>query len=222
MRVATRGVRLFVVAFALLVVGVASPAVAWPTAANAAVSIKDFAFSPPTVTIGVGQMVTWTNNDAAFHTGDGTAQLGQGQSASKTYLAAGTFTYHCAIHTSMTGTVIVQAAATPVPTTVPTPVPTPVPTVRTPQPTPVPTPQPTQPPTQAPTETPTAMPSAATSAPATTAPATVAVASPAAASGPATAVQGPANGGGPGPLIIGGALAIVAGLGALAWVLLRR
>ena len=40
-----------------------SPAVMWP-----AMSLKDFSFSPATITVAAGATVTWTNQDAASHT----------------------------------------------------------------------------------------------------------------------------------------------------------
>ncbi|HEU4920993.1 MAG TPA: cupredoxin family copper-binding protein [Candidatus Limnocylindrales bacterium] len=86
-------------------------------AADQAVTIADFAFSPPAVTITVGDTVTWTNSDAVVHTAtatDGswdTGDLAQGQSGAITFSTAGTFAYLCTPHPTMTGTVVVQAAA---------------------------------------------------------------------------------------------------------------
>jgi plastocyanin len=37
-------------------------------AADEAVSISGFAFHPPSVTVNVGDTVTWTNNDTVAHT----------------------------------------------------------------------------------------------------------------------------------------------------------
>lgn len=205
MRLATRAIRVFFAAFALLLVGMASPAIASPAAAARAVTIQNFAFAPPTVTVSVGDTITWTNQDPTQHSARATGgsfdtgALSQGSAKTITFTVAGTFTYVCAFHpSSMSGTVVVAA-----PTPPPTVAPTPVPTVRSAQPTPTPT------------VAPTAQATVATTAPATTAP--VAVASPA-----TTASATPSDAGGPGPLIIGGAVAIVVGLGALAWVLLRR
>jgi len=100
-------------------------------AADSAVSIANFAFDPDTVTIQVGDTVTWTNNDGTAHTataGDGsfnTGNIGPGGSDSVTFDTAGSFAYHCTIHPQMTGTVVVQGAA---PTPAPTPAPTAAPT----------------------------------------------------------------------------------------------
>ena len=82
-------------------------------AAGSAVTIKDFAFGPAALTVTVGTSVTWTNLDSATHTvtfdtgNVGSDHLGMGATYSRTFTAAGTFAYHCAIHTSMTGTITV-------------------------------------------------------------------------------------------------------------------
>jgi plastocyanin len=86
-------------------------------AADSSVTIANFAFDPATVTIEVGDSVTWTNQDSEAHTataGDGsfdTGQLGNGESATVTFDTAGTFAYLCSIHPQMTGSVVVEAAA---------------------------------------------------------------------------------------------------------------
>ena len=93
-------------------------------AADEAVSIQGFAFSPGTVTISEGDTVTWTNGDQTDHTATGqafdTERLDPGQTASITFSTAGTFPYVCAIHPQMQGTVVVEAAAAPAPTDAPT------------------------------------------------------------------------------------------------------
>jgi plastocyanin len=94
-------------------------AIAAPTAlaADAAVSIRDFAFSPRTVEVRVGDRVTWTNRDAVEHTATArngsfdTGLLGEGESASIRFTVAGTYRYICTPHPSMTGTVVVLAAS---------------------------------------------------------------------------------------------------------------
>lgn len=87
-----------------------------PLSGDVAVDIVDFAFAPDPLRITAGATVTWTNKDSFAHTatGDGdapafdTGNLDQGTSASHTFDAPGTFTYLCAIHNSMTGTVVVE------------------------------------------------------------------------------------------------------------------
>lgn len=84
------------------------------TPATASVTIQNFAFSPATLTIAKGTIVTWTNQDSASHTiaSDTSSffsqSLSTGQSFSFTFSQTGTFPYHCGIHPSMTATIIVQ------------------------------------------------------------------------------------------------------------------
>ena len=81
---------------------------------GSAVSISNFAFDPTSITIKVGDAVSWTNNDSATHTVvavDGSfksGDLGQGATFENTFTTAGTFAYKCSIHPNMTGTVVVQ------------------------------------------------------------------------------------------------------------------
>ena len=78
------------------------------------ISISNFAFSPASVTLKVGTTVTWTNQDSAPHTivsdtGEWRSpRLGQGDTFSFTFDKAGTFPYHCGVHSSMTGTITVE------------------------------------------------------------------------------------------------------------------
>ena len=79
------------------------------------VHIKNMAFSPATLTIKVGDTITWTNQDSASHTvtsDSGTelnsATLVNTQTYSHTFNTAGTFPYHCSIHPGMKATIIVQ------------------------------------------------------------------------------------------------------------------
>lgn len=82
--------------------------------AGNAVTISNFAFSPTSITVKVGDSVTWTNNDSTTHTvtaDDGSfksGDLAQGATFSFTFSKAGSFPYHCSIHSSMTATVVVQ------------------------------------------------------------------------------------------------------------------
>ena len=78
------------------------------------VEISGFAFAENTITIKVGDTVTWTNHDSATHTvaaDDGSFKSGNlknDASFSQTFDTAGTYTYHCGFHSSMTGTVTVE------------------------------------------------------------------------------------------------------------------
>jgi plastocyanin len=87
-------------------------------AGDPAVSIVDFNFSPGTITIHVGDTITWTNSGKQPHsaTADNhsfdTGILRTGQSASHTFSAAGTYTYICIVHPFMKGKVVVLASTT--------------------------------------------------------------------------------------------------------------
>lgn len=76
------------------------------------VTIRGFAFSPVTTTIGVGSIITWANMDQVGHTATGpgfdTGVLGTNRSGSATFSAAGTFSYGCSIHPIMRATIVVQ------------------------------------------------------------------------------------------------------------------
>jgi plastocyanin len=86
-------------------------------AAEQAVQIGDGSFGPATLTVAVGDTVTWTNADSSPHTvtsEDGTfdsGNLDEGQVFSHTFTTPGTFAYRCEYHSDMTATVVVEAAA---------------------------------------------------------------------------------------------------------------
>jgi plastocyanin len=85
-------------------------------AAQSAVTIENFAFAPASLTIKVGTTVVWTNKDGATHTVTSTSgpeqfdsgRLADGKTFSQIFTKAGTYTYHCQIHSSMTGTIKVE------------------------------------------------------------------------------------------------------------------
>lgn len=99
-----------------------------PAAADASVSMGDNFYDPSSVTVGVGETVTWTNNGQQPHTvtaNDGSfdsspncpSQINQcmqaGDSYSQTFNSVGSFDYFCKVHgQSMSGTVVVEAAGT--------------------------------------------------------------------------------------------------------------
>ncbi|HEX2141728.1 MAG TPA: cupredoxin family copper-binding protein [Candidatus Limnocylindria bacterium] len=106
-----------------LVLG-ASAGIATPTAQAATehrIDISGFAFNPSTLTIQVGDTVTWTNADDAPHTAtaDGGAfdsgNLDTGASFSHTFTQAGTFSYECEYHSEMEATIVVVPAASQAP-----------------------------------------------------------------------------------------------------------
>jgi len=85
--------------------------------AAATVSATDnYAFTPSSVTITVGQSVCWQNNGQLVHTvtDDATngvrfnGNLPGGQTFVHTFGFGGSFSYHCNNHSNMTGTVVVN------------------------------------------------------------------------------------------------------------------
>jgi plastocyanin len=79
-----------------------------------AVAIKDFAFGPADISAKVGDVITFTNGDSASHTATldngscTTGTISPGSSDGLTFTAAGTYPFHCKIHTSMKGTITVS------------------------------------------------------------------------------------------------------------------
>ena len=78
-----------------------------------AVTIQGFAFDPATLTVKVGTTVTWTNKDGRTHTitsNDGlwdSGRVSDGATYVRVFDTAGSFSYHCTIHSSMKGTIVV-------------------------------------------------------------------------------------------------------------------
>jgi plastocyanin len=100
--------------------GMAMPPAAVGNAANAsaavateAVQIKNFAFSPATITVRAGATVVWTNDDAIQHDvtfdsgGIASSVLNHSDTFSHTFATAGTYHYICSLQPFMHGTVIV-------------------------------------------------------------------------------------------------------------------
>lgn len=87
-----------------------------PPVSGDAVSIKNFAFVPPSLSVVSGTTVTWTNTDQEQHTvssDDGhtfdSSAFAQGQTFQFTAGAPGTYSYTCRIHPFMHGTLTVTA-----------------------------------------------------------------------------------------------------------------
>jgi plastocyanin len=90
-------------------------------------------FSPAVISVVAGATVTWTNNTSVPHTstadnGSWTAgtiasPIASGSSGTVTFSSPGTFTYHCALHPNMHGTIVVTGV-----------VPTPSPSAAAPSP----------------------------------------------------------------------------------------
>jgi plastocyanin len=86
-----------------------------PTAGT--INIKNMIFAPPQITVAKGGTVTWTNNDNTTHTvvddlsnvgGPHSGDIAPGSSYSFTFTKTGSFQYHCTIHPSMRGTIVVK------------------------------------------------------------------------------------------------------------------
>lgn len=80
-----------------------------------AVKMQNIAFAPSTVTVKVGQKITWTNEDSVPHnvtsqSGEKIASptFGKGGTFSFTPTKAGTISYVCTIHPGMNGTIVIK------------------------------------------------------------------------------------------------------------------
>lgn len=79
------------------------------------VSIIDFAFSPSAIVINANESVVWTWAGASVHSSSSdtglwdSGILSPGSQFTNNFPTAGTFPYHCNVHSFMTGSVTVQA-----------------------------------------------------------------------------------------------------------------
>ncbi len=79
------------------------------------VSIANFAFVPPLITIAPGDSVTWSNDDGAPHAvafkdgAAGPASMSPGQTFRRVFDRAGSHEYFCSFHPYMAGRVVVRA-----------------------------------------------------------------------------------------------------------------
>ena len=84
-----------------------------PAAGDATIVIAEFSFGDP-LTVPAGTTVTVMNNDTAPHTltaDDGSFDTGEIEVAGTAEITLdepGTYTFHCNIHTSMTGSITVE------------------------------------------------------------------------------------------------------------------
>jgi plastocyanin len=84
-------------------------------ATEAAVSIKDFAFHPDSITVPAGGSITWTNDDTVPHTATGndrsvlqSGTIKPGESFTQTFDTAGSYDYFCEFHAGMKGKIVVE------------------------------------------------------------------------------------------------------------------
>jgi len=105
---------LAIAAIAIVVVTALVLAVHVRAATPVAVGIKDFKFSPPSLTVPAGKTVTWTNNDEWRHTitsttgAFGSTGLSNGGTFAQTFTQPGTYQYFCSLHPRMQAAVIVK------------------------------------------------------------------------------------------------------------------
>jgi plastocyanin len=122
----------------LLAAALSGPLALTAQAQGAAVSMTEdspehYAFVPGATTVPVGATVTWTDMSDAPHTvtsdsgAFGSGTLTEDQAFHFTFTKAGTYAYHCSIHSYMHGAITVTGAAPA--TTAPAPASVPVPTL---------------------------------------------------------------------------------------------
>jgi plastocyanin len=199
--------------FALLVAMVPQ---AGARAADNTVTLSATSFQPAKLTIHVGDSVTWvlpsSLTTASMHTvtsDDGTSFnqslscgllqcLGGSDTYSLTFLAAGSFPYHCNVVPGMTGVITVVSSTPPSPSPVPPPSPAPSPSA---------SPSPAPSPSASPSPTPSG--SSSPGAPAST-------------SSSPLAAQPSSGGGASGPTIVVIVAAVVALICGIGLVILRR
>jgi plastocyanin len=101
--------KLLVVAWVLIALALQS------AAGEVNVSIENYAFKEPKITVAPGTAVVWKNMDDDPHTvtaDDGSFDskgLGQGDTFRHVFTKAGTYPYHCSAHPYMKGVVVVGA-----------------------------------------------------------------------------------------------------------------
>lgn len=86
-----------------------------PNSNTYSVNISNFSFSPNTITIKKGDTVIWKNYDSGDHTVHSdignelnSGNIHMGKSYSHKFNTVGNYTYHCNIHPTMHGTIIVE------------------------------------------------------------------------------------------------------------------
>jgi len=86
-------------------------------AADIEVKIDNFTFNPQQITVKAGDTVTWVNHDDIPHTVTSNTMafkskaLDSDDKFSFTFATPGTYPYFCSLHSMMTGSIVVEAAA---------------------------------------------------------------------------------------------------------------
>jgi plastocyanin len=102
------------IAAALLAAATPSP---MPGPAGPTVHIRDERFVPATLTIRAGESVTFINDDDDAHTATADDRswdsdgLNQGQRWTHVFGTSGSVAYHCTVHPTMHGTIVVRSAS---------------------------------------------------------------------------------------------------------------
>lgn len=79
-----------------------------------AVSVSNNTFQSPNIQVSAGTTVTWTwasnavDHNVTFSDGPTSGNRGANATFARTFAAAGTFSYHCTLHSGMNGTVTVK------------------------------------------------------------------------------------------------------------------
>jgi plastocyanin len=88
---------------------------ATPSSGLVTVEIRNSSYQPNPVTVKVGSQVNWHNSDNIDHTAtsdtgmfDNFVNAMSAHGAPVTMSTAGTFAYHCTIHSNMRATIVVQ------------------------------------------------------------------------------------------------------------------
>jgi plastocyanin len=109
-------VALTALAFGLALAGIHGDLAAADRTAHASrastVVINHFAFHPPTLTVGAGSKVVFSNTSRTAHTAThkgsfNTGRIKPGTSVAVRFTQKGTYAYHCSIHPFMHGKIVV-------------------------------------------------------------------------------------------------------------------
>ena len=105
----------FIFVICTLCVSARSQPATKPDSTVADVEIDNFTFKPQRITVKAGDTVVWTNGDDIPHTATSTTKafasraLDTNESFSFTFMTPGSFSYFCALHPHMTGSIVVEA-----------------------------------------------------------------------------------------------------------------